>query len=73
MKEANLNEPEIDQDGQVKAYSMLIQVGRLENDLKLVLREMVLDMGFSLKKEGVITVPPLAWDGSLGPEEGDYI
>ena len=50
-------------------YMTLIQVERLEQKLRSVLLEQVMDLAFQLKKEGVIVVPPLSWDGSLGPEE----
>ena len=50
-------------------YAMLIQIEKGENLIKSILLEHVLEIAFKLRKEGLIEVPALEWDGSLGSEE----
>jgi len=50
-------------------YAMFIQIEQLENVLRRILLEQVLDIAYTLEKEGVISVATLEWDGSLGREE----
>lgn len=48
---------------------MLIEVDRLERMLRDLLQQQVLSIAFNLRKRGIVTIPAIAWDGSLGPEE----
>ena len=50
-------------------YAMLIQVEKIENSLRSILLDQVLDIAYTLEKEGLISVSTLEWDGSLGREE----
>ena len=63
LQQANVSEHTSD------AYATLIRVERLVKKLRGILLEHVMQLAFSLKKQGVIVVPALTWDGSLGPAE----
>lgn len=52
-----------------EAYKMLIEVERLESMMRDVLVQQVLATTFKLRKNGIVSIPAIAWDGSLGPEE----
>jgi Ca2+-binding EF-hand superfamily protein len=51
------------------AHTALIKVESYEDDLKVILLGHVIQIAFNLDSEGIITAPPLDWDGSLGPHE----
>ena len=50
-------------------YILYLQVERLETQLHIILLQHVREIAAKLHKEGVIQVPALEWDGSLGREE----
>ena len=52
-----------------EACKMLIEVERLESMMRDVLVQQVLATAFKLRKNGIVSIPAIAWDGSLGPEE----
>ena len=51
----------------------LMEIERSEHGLRAILIDQVLQVAFKLQKEGVISCPPLEWDGELGPEEEKVI
>jgi len=50
-------------------YALYLQVERLETELHKIFLQHVGEIAAKLHKEGVIEVPTLEWDGSLGREE----
>ena len=53
--------------------SIIIEVERMEAKIRRILLQQVTDMALELEKEGIISAPPLKWDGSVGPEEEKVI
>jgi Ca2+-binding EF-hand superfamily protein len=58
-----------DIEGGTETYSLLLEVIHNEELLKKVLAQQVEEVAWNLKAQGVISHPPLEWDGSLGPDE----
>ena len=46
-----------------------LQLVMWNSEVQEILRDLVADLGLRLNRSGVISVPALKWDGSLGPEE----
>ena len=67
--EADAVEVQRENEAHMMAREMLTEVERLEHMLRDLLLQQVLSIAFILRKEGIVTIPAIAWDGSLGPEE----
>ena len=48
--------------GEHESYGLLIEIEHLENELRSIFLEQVLEIGFHLDRENLITVPPLGDD-----------